>query len=64
MLAVTDAAIWAGKVNGVVLLINAGETKRDHAQRAQAVLESVHARIVGAVLLNAERDVTMSGYYK
>lgn len=64
VLAVTDAAIWAGKVNGVVLLINAGGTKRDHAQRAQAVLETVHARVVGAVLLNAERDVTMSGYYR
>lgn len=64
VLAVTDAAIWAGKVNGVVLLINAGGTKRDHAQRAKAVLETVHARIVGAVLLNAEADVTMSGYYR
>ncbi len=62
ILAVTDAAIWAGKVDGVVLLINAGETKRDHAQRAQSVMETVHARLVGAVLLNAEADVTMSGY--
>ncbi len=64
ILAVTDAAIWAGKVDGVVLLINAGGTKRDHAQRAKSVLETVHARIVGAVLLNAEPDVTMSGYYR
>lgn len=62
ILAVTDAAIWAGKVDGVVLLINAGETKRDHAQRAKSILETVHARMVGAVLLNAEADVTMSGY--
>jgi non-specific protein-tyrosine kinase len=62
ILAVTDAAIWAGKVNGVILLVNAGGTKRDQAQRAKAVLETVHARIVGAVLLNAERSVTMSGY--
>jgi non-specific protein-tyrosine kinase len=64
VLAVTDAAIWAGKVNGVVLLINAGSTKRDHAQRAKAVLETVHARMVGAVLLNVESDVAMSGYYR
>jgi non-specific protein-tyrosine kinase len=62
VLAVTDAALWAGKVDGVVLLVNAGSTKREHAQRAKTVLEKVHARIVGAVLLNAERDVTMSGY--
>lgn len=62
VLAVTDAALWASKVDGVVLLVNAGNTKREHAQRAKAVLEKVRARIVGAVLLNAEEDVTMSGY--
>lgn len=64
VLAVTDAAIWAGKVDGAVLLINAGATKRDHAQRAKSIMETVHARMVGAVLLNAEADVTMSGYYR
>jgi non-specific protein-tyrosine kinase len=64
VLAVTDAALWAGKVDGVVLLVNAGSTKRDHAQRAKLVLEKVHARIVGAVLLNADRDVTMTGDYR
>ncbi len=62
VLAVTDAALWASKVDGVVLLINAGATKREHAQRAKAVLEKVQARIVGAVLLNAEKEATMSGY--
>jgi capsular exopolysaccharide synthesis family protein len=64
VLAVTDAALWAGQVDGVVLLVNAGGTKRDHAQRAKAVLEKVHARIVGAVLLNADRDATLSGDYR
>lgn len=62
VLAVTDAALWASKVDGVVLLVNAGRTKREHAQRAKTVLEKVHARIVGAVLLNAERDAAMTGY--
>ena len=62
VLAVTDAALWASKVDGVVLLINAGATRREHAQRAKAVLEKVRARIVGAVLLNAEKDAAMSGY--
>ncbi|MCX6044568.1 MAG: CpsD/CapB family tyrosine-protein kinase [Chloroflexi bacterium] len=62
VLAVTDAALWASKVDGVVLLINAGATKREHAQRAKAVLEKVRARIVGAVLLNAEKDAAMLGY--
>lgn len=62
ILAVTDAALWAGKVDGVVLLISAGGTKRDHAQRAKAVLEKVQARVLGAVLLNAERDAAQGSY--
>ncbi|MEM7530862.1 MAG: CpsD/CapB family tyrosine-protein kinase [Chloroflexota bacterium] len=62
VLAVTDAALWASKVDGVVLLVNAGRTKRDHAQRAKDVLEKVHAKIVGAVLLNAEPDKAVIGY--
>ncbi|MCB0065462.1 MAG: CpsD/CapB family tyrosine-protein kinase [Caldilineaceae bacterium] len=62
VLAVTDAALWAGKVDGVLLLVNAGSTKRDNALRARAVLEKVHARIIGAVLLNVEKDAAMSGW--
>lgn len=62
VLAVTDAALWASKVDGVVLLVNAGNTKREDAQRAKAVLDKVRARIIGAVLLDAEEDVTMAGY--
>ncbi len=62
LLAVTDAALWASKVDGVLLLINAGGTKRDHALRAKAVLEKVHARLVGAVLLNADKDAVVAGY--
>jgi non-specific protein-tyrosine kinase len=62
VLAVTDAALWASKVDGVVLLINAGSTKREHALRAKSVLEKAHARLVGAVLLNADKDATMAGY--
>ncbi len=62
ILAVTDAALWASKVDGVVLLVNAGRTKRDPRSCAKTVLEKVRARIVGAVLLDAERDAAMSGY--
>jgi len=62
LLSVTDSALWASAVDGVVLLVNAGGTKRDHAQRAKAILEKVHAHVVGAVLLNAEQDAAMFGY--
>lgn len=62
VLAVTDAALWASKVDGVILLLNAGSTKREHAQRACSILEKVHARMLGAVLLNVDKEVAMTGY--
>lgn len=62
LLSMTDAALWASKVDGTVLLLNAGATKRDYAQQAKAVLEKVHARIIGAVLLNAEEDMAALSY--
>ena len=63
VLAVTDAALWAAKVDGVVLTVNAGKTKREHAQRAKALLEKVNAHIVGAVLLGATEDSSVGAYY-
>ena len=60
---VTDAAVLGTKVDGVLLVVSAGRTRRDHAQRARELLERVHVRIVGAVLTNAPRDVTLGSYY-
>ena len=62
VLAVTDAALWANKVDGVLLVVNAGSTKRDQAQRAQTVLQKVQAHLVGAVLLNVDKDAAMTGW--
>ena len=62
IIAVTDAAVLGTKVDGVLLVIHAGRTRREHAQRARELLERVHVRIVGAVLNNAPRDVTLGGY--
>jgi capsular exopolysaccharide synthesis family protein len=63
VLAVTDAALWAGKVDGVLLVVNAGRTKREQARRAKDMLEKVRAHIVGAVLINAEEDAAVAGRY-
>lgn len=62
IIAVTDAAVLGTKVDGVLLIVCAGRTRREHAQRARELLERVHVRIVGAVLNNAPRDVTLGGY--
>lgn len=63
IIAVTDAAVLASKVDGVLLVIKAGTTKRDHAQQAKALLEKVNARLVGAVLNNMRMDISLHRYY-
>ena len=62
-IAVTDAAVLGTKVDGVLLVIRAGKTRREHAQRAKELLERVQVRVVGAVLNNAPPDQSMGGYY-
>jgi capsular exopolysaccharide synthesis family protein len=63
VVAVTDAAILAGQVDGVLLVIHARQTRREHAQRAKDLLEKVHARLLGAVLNNVEFDASLQPYY-
>ena len=60
--AVTDATVLGTKVDGVLLVVCAGRTRREHAQRAKELLERVHVRIVGAVLNDAPRGVVLGGY--
>jgi capsular exopolysaccharide synthesis family protein len=48
-----DTALLAPCVDGVVLAIGAGRTRRDRARAAQQRLEQVHAVILGAVLVGA-----------
>ncbi|MYC96955.1 MAG: CpsD/CapB family tyrosine-protein kinase [Caldilineaceae bacterium SB0661_bin_32] len=62
VLAVTDAALWASQVDGTLLAVTAGRTKREQAQRAKEVLEKVQANMIGAVLLDAEDSVVVTGY--
>lgn len=63
VVAVTDAAVLGSKVDGVLLVVAAGVTRREHAERAKETLEKVKVRIVGAVLENAPADALMGGYY-
>ncbi|RME85201.1 MAG: polysaccharide biosynthesis tyrosine autokinase [Caldilineae bacterium] len=63
VIAVTDAALLATKVDGVLLVIKAGHTRREHAQRAKDLLAKVNARVVGAALTNAALDHSIDSYY-
>lgn len=58
VLVAADAALLASRLDGVLLVVRAGHTRREHAARAREALERVHARIVGAVLSNAPRERT------
>ena len=59
---VTDAAILASKTDGVLLVLQAGATKREHARQARERLEQVNARLIGSVLTNVEMDSTTNVY--
>jgi non-specific protein-tyrosine kinase len=63
VIAVTDAAVLGAKVDGVLLVINAGQTRRDHAERAKELLEKAKVRIIGATLTNAPKDGSLGDYY-
>ncbi|MEZ4590348.1 MAG: CpsD/CapB family tyrosine-protein kinase [Chloroflexota bacterium] len=61
--AVTDAAVLGAKVDGVLLVLSAGKTRRDHAERAKEILEKARVNIIGATLTNAPVDSSVDAYY-
>lgn len=63
VIAVTDAAVLASKVDAVLLVISAGKTKREHAKKAKTLLEKVNARLIGIVLNNVKGEASLYQYY-
>jgi non-specific protein-tyrosine kinase len=63
VVAVTDAAVLATKVDGVLLVISAGKTRREYARTAVQRLEQINARLVGTVLTNVQLGAGFKGYY-
>jgi tyrosine-protein kinase Etk/Wzc len=62
VIAVTDSAVLATRLDGVVLVMKSGETQRDALLRARQLLGNVNARIVG-VLINGVNLENMYGSY-
>ena len=54
--AVTDAAVLAPQMDGVLLVLHAGQTRRDRAREARQILDKVKANIVGVVLNGAKLE--------
>jgi len=62
VIAVPDAAVLGTKLDGVLLVVNAGRTRRDYIEQAKETLERAKVHIVGAVLRDAP-GTTLLGKY-
>ncbi|MFN3763633.1 MAG: CpsD/CapB family tyrosine-protein kinase [Anaerolineae bacterium] len=62
VLAVTDAAVLGMKVDGVLLVVAAGRTRREQARQARELLERARVRIVGAVLTDVPASMVRRYY--
>jgi capsular exopolysaccharide synthesis family protein len=60
-LTVTDAVVLSNRVDGVVLVVEAGRTRRDAAQRAIASLQQAGANLLGGLLNRVSSK--RGGYY-
>jgi protein-tyrosine kinase len=60
--AVADATILAARVDGMLLVVDSGRTRRDPARRAKEQLDRVGARILGVVLTNVKPEKGQNDY--
>lgn len=58
VLAATDAAIWATKADGVILVYHVGKVARGALRRTKAQIDNVKARVLGVVLNGLKADVS------
>lgn len=63
LVAVSDAALLAPWVDGVLLVLAAGRSRRDHAAEAKETLARVGATLLGVVLTEVEPDQNAYGAY-
>ena len=62
VLTATDATILGTKVDGLLLVVQAKHTSRDHVQQAKERLEKARVRVVGVALTHAAADKSLGGY--
>jgi capsular exopolysaccharide synthesis family protein len=60
--ALADAAVLAPRLEGMLLVVSAGRTKRDLARRAREQLERVNANLLGVVLTDVREDDKLYKY--
>ena len=59
---VSDAAMLAARLDGVLLVVASGRTRREAARRAKEQLDRVGARLLGTALSNVKPEKTKSEY--
>ena len=62
-LALTDAAVLASQVDGIVVVVQAGETRRDMAKECVDLLTNAGGRVLGAVLNGVRHSSDGYRYY-
>lgn len=60
--ALADAATIAPRLDGMLIVVSAGKTKRDLARRAREQLERVNANLLGVVLTDVRTDEKLYRY--
>jgi non-specific protein-tyrosine kinase len=60
--ALADAAVLAPRLEGMLLVVSAGRTKRDLARRAREQLERVNANLLGVVLTDVRGEDKLYKY--
>lgn len=64
VLTVTDAQVLAPQVDGVVLVVRAGETPEEIVRRAASVIRRVGGRLLGAAINHADFSSPEYTYYE
>lgn len=59
---VSDAAMLAARLDGVLLVVASGKTRREAARRAKEQLDRVGARLLGTALSNVKPEKSTSEY--
>jgi len=59
---VADATILAARVDGVLLVVDSGRTRRESGRRAAEQLQRVGAHVLGAVLTNVKAEREQARY--
>jgi len=60
--ALADVAVIAPRLEGMLLVVSAGKTKRDLARRAREQLDRVNANLLGVVLTDVRADSKLYRY--